>query len=433
VTARVLAAIAVAWAAGGGVVAIGWPRHHALPTIAWLALSGLVGPFVVGIALLAAGSAGAPVHVSVPCIAVLAIASCAWGATRRWRQLPRAARTPWLVVVALVLAIGWSGWIAARTHFGWDGTVVWYQKARILAANSGAMPSSTLADPTRSWTAPDYPLQVPLAMAWVRLWQPIEDERAMKALPAAWCAAILLLVAAGVLERSASAAWAVAAVMVVASAPRLLIGEGSFTSGYADGPVAGLLAALMWLLWRSDHGARREWVPLLTVIAAALAATKQEGAVAVVVAAAVCARYGRDWRRLAFAAPAALLALGWQAWTVHAGAPAGMAYEWRGIEASVARLVPIATAYLEEFGNVGRWGLLWPGLTLVAFLRRRALPAPEMIALILASAVSALAFVLSDWPQVSMHLNVTVPRLTAAVVPSIVVVCFSASSSETSN
>jgi hypothetical protein len=430
VIARVLAAIVVAWAAGGGVVALGWPRRNALPPIAWLALSGLIGPFVVGAALLAAGSGGVPAHVSVPGITALAIAAGAWGAKRRWQQLPGAARTPWLVLVAVVVAIGWSGWVAARTHLGWDGTVVWYQKGRILAASAGAMPTSTLADPTRSWTAPDYPLHVPLALAWVRLWQPIEDERAMKALPAAWCAAILLLVAAAVLERSSSAAWTVAAVTVVASAPRLLIGEGSFTSGYGDGPMAGLLAALIWLLWRSGEAGRREWVPLIAMVAAALAATKQEGAAAVAVAAAVCAGHGRDWRRLAFAVPAVLLALGWQGWTWRAGAPGGMAYEWRGAGPSLARLAPIATAYLAEFTNVARWGLLWPGLTLLGLLRRPHLPAPEVTMVILASTVSALAFVGSDWPEVSMHLNVTVPRLIASVVPSIVVVCFGASGSE---
>jgi len=374
-----------------------------------------------------------PARMSLPCIAILAIAGGAWGATRRWRVLPGAARTPWLVILTLALAIGWSSWIAGRTHLGWDGTVVWYQKARILAANSGAMPTATLADPTRSWTAPDYPLHVPLAMAWVRLWQPIEDERAIKALPAAWCAAIFLLVAAAVLERSSSAAWAIAAVVVVASAPRLLIGEGSFTSGYGDGPVAGLLAALIWLLWRSDHAAARAWWPLITIVAAALAATKQEGVIAVLIAAVVCARHGRDWRRLWFAAPAMLLALGWQAWIVIAGAPAGMAYEWHGVTTTVARLGPIANAYLSEFTNIPRWGFLWMGLTLLLLSRRRMLPGPEMMILIITSTVSALAFVGSDWPDVSMHLNVTVPRLIAAIVPSIVVACFSARSSERPN
>ena len=432
-TGRVLAAIAVSWAAGGGVVALAWPRSHALPWVAWLGLAGLVGPFTVGAALLIAGNGGVPAHLSVPCIAGLALGGCAWGSRRRWKQLPVAARTPALVMVALVLAIGWSAWIAGRTHLGWDGTVVWYQKARILAAGSGTMPTTTLADPTRSWTAPDYPLHVPLAMAWVRLWQPVEDERAMKALPAAWCAAILLLVAAAVLERSASASWTVAAVMVIASAPRLLIGEGSFTSGYGDGPVAGLLAALIWLLWRSDHAAARAWWPLLAIVAAALAATKQEGSVAVLGAAVVCARYGREWRRICFAGPALALALGWQAWTIGAGASSGMAYEWHGVATSVARLRPIVTSYLSEFANIRTWGVLWPSLTLLAVLQRRTLPGPETVIVIAASAVSALAFVGSDWPDVSMHLNVTVPRLTGAIVPSIVVACFGAGSSQKQN
>ena len=425
-TARVLAAIAIAWAAGGGLVALAWPRRRSLPWIAWLALAGTLGPFVVGAALLIAGSAGVSAHLSVPCIAALAIVACAWGARRRWQQLPAAPPTPRLVIAALVLAIGWSASVAARTHLGWDGTVVWYHKARIIAASSGAMPTATVADPSRAWTAPDYPLHVPLAMAWVRLWQPTEDERAMKALPAAWCAAILLLVAAAVLERSASAAWTTAAVVVIAATPRLLVGEGSFTSGYADGPMAGLLAGLLWLLWRSDHAAVRQWWPLLTTVGAALAATKQEGAVAVVVAAVVCAQQGRDWRRIGFAGPAIGLAIGWQAWAIRAGAASGMAYEWHGAVATATRLGPIGAAYLSEFAKVTTWGLLWPGLCLLILLRRRTLPGPEMATLVVVAAVSALAFVFSDWPDVSMHLNVTVPRLIGTIVPSVVVVCFGA-------
>ena len=67
-------------------------------------------------------------------------------------------------------------------------------------------------------------------------------------------------------------------------------------------------------------------------------------------------------------------------------------------------------------------------MAILLLLRRRTLPDPEMVTLIIVLAVSALAFVGSDWPDVSMHLHVTVPRLTAAMVPSIVVACFGSGS-----
>ena len=252
--------------------------------------------------------------------------------------------------------------MASRTHLGWDGTVVWYHKARILAASEGAMPSATLADQTRAWSAPDYPLHVPLAMAWTRLWQATEDERAIKALPAAWCAAIFLLVAAAVLERSGSPTRAACAVLVVASAPRLLIGEGSFTSGYGDGPLAGVLAALVWIVWRSDHAATRAWHPLLAILALALAWTKQEGAMAVVVAGAACAWQGRSLSRMSFAWPALVAAVAWQAWTAAQGAATHMAYQWPGAGQAVGRVGPIVSAYAGMVVDVRTWGLLWPGL-----------------------------------------------------------------------
>ena len=216
--------------------------------------------------------------------------------------------------------------------------------------------------------------------------------------------------------------------MVIASTPRLLIGEGSFTSGYGDGPVAGLLAALIWLLWRSDHAAMRGWLPLLTIVGAALAATKQEGAMAVLVAAVVCARYGRDVASLWIAGPAMALA----------ARLAGMDHERgragrHGLRVARHRHVSGA-ARADRDGLPVRvreytyMGTFVAGPAILILLRRRTLPGPEMIILIIVSAVSALAFVCSDWQDVSMHLHVTVPRLIAAMVPSMVVACFGAGS-----
>lgn len=421
-----LLAVAMTWVAGAGLVASCWPRRAPLPTLAWLALSGLIGPCAVGAALLAAGAVGLPSGQSVPIITALCAGVFTFGAWRRQRVLPAAARTPVLVCIVLVAAVGWTSAVASRTHLGWDGTVVWYHKARILAASDGAMPSATLADPTRVWAAPDYPLHVPLAMAWVRLWQPVEDERAIKVLPAAWCAAILLLVAAAVLERAGSSVRAACAVLVIAATPRLLIGEGSYTSGYADGPLAGLLAALVWTIWRSGHGAAREWYSLLAAIGIALAWTKQEGLVAVLVAGAMCAWRGRSLWRSAFAWPALVVGAAWQGWTSVQGAPAGMAYAWPGASQAVARIGPILCAYTTVISDVRTWGLLWPGLGALLVVQRRQLASSPAAIVAVTATSGALAFVWSGWPDVGAHLQVTVPRLGVGLVPVLVVLALGA-------
>ncbi len=418
-----LAAVGVAWTAGGAVVALGWHRDAPLPPLAWIGLAGLVGPCVTGTLLLVAGVLGLRPNISIPLVSMLAMGGFAWGIRRR-RPSPTAPAMPGRLVLVLVLvaAVGWTCWVASRTHLGWDGTVVWYQKARIIAASDGVMPASAAADLTRSWTAPDYPLHVPLAMAWVRLWQPVEDERAMKVLPAAWGAAILLLVAAAVLERSGSASRAAWAVVLLAAAPRLWIGEGSYTSGYADGPLAGLLAALVWVAWRRDESSHAATLWLVGVLAAALAWTKQEGVVASVVAAAVCAWWGHGRMALAIAGPAIAVAGAWHAWILTVGGVTGMAYEWRGIGEAARRIGPIGTAYATTLSDVRTWGLLWPGLAAAVLLHPHSrLRLPLTIVLGTAGA-GALAFVWSDWPDVREHLAVTVPRLAAGLAPSLVLI-----------
>jgi hypothetical protein len=421
VTWWALLGVLVAWAAGAGVVAGCWNRRSPLPGLAWLALAGLLGPCVTGAALFAAGSIGLPARTSIPIIAAASIAACLAGAWRRWRALPRATGAPLAVLVLVAVSIGWSTWLASRTHLGWDGTVVWYHKARIVAASDGRMPLATLADPTRIWMAPDYPLHVPLAMAWVRLWQPVEDERAIKVLPAAWCAALLMLVAAAVLERSGSATRAACALVMVAAAPRLLIGEGSYTSGYADGPLAGLVAALVWLVWRDQDDSTRGWWPLAAIVAVAVVWTKQEGVIAAIAAGATCAWQRRSVRPLAVAAPALIVAGAWQAWAATRGAVTGMAYAWPGIELALARWPVVFGVYAETWADLQTWGVLWPSLAALIAAQRRQLPAA--VAIVAATACAgALAFLTSGWPDVRSHLLVTVPRLHVALAASLVLI-----------
>lgn len=421
-----LAAVAVAWLLGLGVVALAWPRTTPLPWLAWLALAGLTGPCAAGATFMLLGGAGLGASAIVAGSAV-AVALGAAGWWRR-RQLPAAiapAGHRTLLVVVLVASAA-TTMVAQRTHLGWDGTVVWFHKARMLAAGNGVMPRSTIADATRSWTAPDYPLHVPSAMAWVLRWQTQEDERAVKLLPAAWYAAILCLVAAAISERTGRTAPAVLGVLVIATAPRLLVGEGSLTSGYADGPLAGLLAATWWVGSRSDWGGDRRWTSLLAVLAVCLAWTKQEGAVAVIVVAAMCGWSARRAAAVRFAVPAIGVAAAWYWWARASGAPTAMAYAFVGFGATVDRLPVVAREYLREIGAWQTWGVLWPALIVMWLADVRRHDPRDVVVLAAIVATGGIAFLFSAWPDLATHLQVTAGRQLVQLVPAAVILTSSA-------
>lgn len=422
-----LVALVIAWLAGVGLVGRLWPRTVPLPVLAWLGLAGLFGPAMIGGLLLVAGLVGlgswARVLGSTAAI-VLAIAGIS--ARRHAPPAPAVAGHLWLVLV-IAFAVGGVSTVAQRTHLGWDGTVVWFHKARMLHASDGVMPASTLADATRSWTAPDYPLQVPLAMAWVLRWQAVEDERAMKLLPAAWYAAVLVLIAAAVVERSGRAwpvARASAAVLVVATSPRLLVGEGSLTSGYADGPMAALLAALLWIAARSNWGRDRTWRALLVCAAICLAWTKQEGAVAVAVVAGTCVVAQRDRRAGLFAVPGLAVASLWQVSTLVSGAPTTMAYTFVGLGPTLQRVPLIVRGYVGEMASFATWGVSWPAVAFVLVARGRWIDPQHLVAVTLTTTIGAVAFLFSAWPDVAAHLQVTVGRQLVQALPAVVILAF---------
>ena len=430
--AACLAAIAVAVAAGAVVVVRLWPEGERLQVSAAAGLACLIGPAVVGVPLMAGGAIGAPARVTVGVTSLIVLAALGAGARRARRGLewPRSRRS-YLAHGVLVLAIAWTSGLALRTHLGWDGTVVWFHKARMLVHGGGWMAGSALRDTTRTWTAPDYPLHVPLAEAWLMLFLGEEDQRPLKLLPAAWCAGILCLVFGAVRDRPDEDAppgdvEAAAAVLLLAAVPRLLIGEGSFGSGYADGPASGLLAALVWLAWRSGWGANRAWHPTLAVVAAGLVWTKQEGLAATVLVGFACATAGRGgWKRARFIGPAVVVGVAWQAWVRLQGGTATMAYAWpQDAGTWIARLLLIGQGYATEMLDVATWGLYWPALLAAAlYASARGGARPVMLVLgIVGVGILALSF--SAWPDLSEHVRVTAPRQLIQAVPALLMCCF---------
>lgn len=422
-----LAAIAVAWLLGLGVVALAWPRARPLPWLAWLGLAGLTGPCTAGAAFLLLGVVGVgPTAPWVVTPMALAVGFVGWW-SRRPRPAERRSAGHLGLLVTVLVAVAATGAVAQRTHLGWDGTVVWLHKARMLAASHGVMPRSAVADATRSWTAPDYPLHVPSAMAWVLQWQGQEDERGLKLLPAAWYAAVLCLVAAAIQQRAGSGVPAVLGVLIIASAPRLLTGEGSLTSGYADGPLAGLLASTWWVAARSDWGRDARWTPLLVLLATCLAWTKQEGALAVTIVAVTCAWSARRASAAHFALPALAIAGLWHLWVRVNGAPATMAYAFAGVATTLERLPVVTLAYLREALAFATWGALWP--TLVALMLAGGRRHDPRDVAVLAGIVGSggVAFLFSAWPDLAAHLQVTVGRQLVQVVPAAVILAFGGS------
>ena len=421
-------ALVIAAIAGAALLLWTWPAGERLNGAAATGLSLLLGPFAVGSGLMAGGAVGSPIGLTwwvVTLIAVSAAVSGGW----RWRARGGRWRRPASLGASAVLclALVWTSWLALQTHLGWDGTVVWYHKARMLTQSAGWMPPQTLRDTTRTWTAPDYPLHVPLAEAWL-LAAIDHDERILKLLPAAWCAGIVCFVFGAVRgsarqhEESDGSGIAIAAALLLVTVPRLLVGEGSLTSGYADGPMAGLLAALLWIARRSDWGRQSEWQPMLAVVAAALAWTKQEGVVAVGLAALVFLVENRG--RLAavrFAWPALALAVGWQAWVRYAGAPATMAYAWPGAGSLITRSATVGRVYLQEMLAVSTWGLLWPALWfgVLRGVTRRSWQSPALIVATLVAGAAGLT--LSHWPDVAEHARVTVPRQLIHGIPALAI------------
>ena len=364
VTGRVLAAIAIAWAAGGGVVALAWPRQHSLPWIAWLALAGLVGPFTVGAALLIGRErrrAGASLGAGHRCARA--------GRRRLGRDGDGGSSYPWprgrraLVMVTLVLADRLER-LDRRTHASRVG-----RHGRLVPQGAhprGEFGGDADGDPRRSDTLLDrarLPAARPagdgvgavVAAGRGRAGDEGAARRVVRGDPAAGGRGRARAIRVGLVD-------ACAAVMVVASTPRLLIGEGSFTSGYGDGPLAGLLAALVWLLWRSDQAADARGCRCWRSSRAALA----------------CDQAGRrrwpSWSRPScvrgtggsgagsvFAGPA------WRcsrlAGVDHgAGAPSGMAYEWHGVATSLARLGPIVDGLPVRVGRCPHVGTFVAGL-----------------------------------------------------------------------
>lgn len=409
------AAVAALLGGGFGVVALVTRGRRVISLGELVALSAAFGVFVATLvwwvaALVARSSA--PAAVTAVCAAL-----AAWGIHRWRRERPEVVGRRIFCLAALPL-IAAVGWLAATTPFQWDGLFVWEMKARAVQVEGG-VPLDYLRDDSRGWSHPIYPLLVPLLRVWTQGWLEAPHEGFGKLVEV-----LFFVVAVGLLASLGSRVGAVAgatALALLALTPRLLVLDGSATSGYADFAVfvfyGGAVQFLAYALWREEPGD----LAIAGLLAAALPWTKQEGTLllAVFVGLALLTLGQRAWRNLhQLAAPGILVAASWAAFVRLAHVQSAVVFDPPSLEGLRERLHlsgEIGRACLDLALAPQAWGLFWPlflfALVIAPRALSRRLPVLCCLAVVVPACLYGATYLFTRWRPVTLHVESSFTRL----------------------
>ncbi len=242
-----------------------------------------------GLACLTGGAV--PAHVVAIPLALVAAAAAWWGRDRSPAGAPPSRGAHVVVLVTLVVACFWPAFAVARLldlvpHAPGDAMAIWNFKARTLADPEFC---GSVFAPGLGIGHADYPLLLPAAVAALFVADGTIDPVWPACVGIAFGAAILLLIAGGLL-RVATPFAAVVAVLGLAATTTLPL---EIAAQLADVPVAAfVLGAVVAIARHATDGAPRALV-LAGLCLGAAAATKNEGAIhAVVVTFAVAVGHG---------------------------------------------------------------------------------------------------------------------------------------------
>jgi hypothetical protein len=348
---------------------------------------------------------------------------------RGWPVKPRevlpADGAGWLLLVLSAVQIAAVARIGFGRVLGWDGLFNFESKAQLAFLNGGAIPMAFFSDPTRTWTLQSYPLLLPLTESWLYLWLGRADQELVKIIFVLFFVAALCLLQSGN-QRLGIAGWRkLVAPLLLFTAPLLLIGDGSASSGYADFPLAVFyLTAVIWVteFWRSGDGAA---LRLAGVLLAAACWLKQEGAILWLTAILIIAsriwlgdRTWRQWRNLAaLALPGAAVLVGWQVFvrlnhSLNVSQFSPLRFDT--LRANLSRVPAISMAVSGEFANWRHWGAFWLiaiGAAVIAW--RNASRDWKMLPLFILLPVAFYSgvYIFSLWPSFLTHLESSFPRL----------------------
>jgi hypothetical protein len=321
-----------------------------------------------------------------------------------------------VVLVLLVVALAGAG-AAVGTPFRSDGSKFWAPRARELA-RTAASEAPSLHDPARLGVHRDYPLLAPSLLAPVFAASPADAMAGPKLVLAGLQLALLGCLATLLRRRGEQGALLLAAAGAAPLLASLDVRESAVAGGYADGAVALFLLLVVACVerLRAEGGARTAAGAAL--LGAALATTKLEGGIELLVVLGAWALCGpRRGMPFAVAAGAALLLA--PTLVLRAGVAAGEP----GFEPArladggdlAARGLPVAAGILRLAGEASCLGLL-PAL----LLARMARPGQGFARLLLAGAVLLLAVsYLATNMHAVRHLQTSAHRLAWHWLPAL--------------
>ncbi len=365
--------------AGSGVTMLLLGRRSQLNALEGLALAWLSGTATISLGLWLAGFFVSGVGLQSVIIS-LALSLGAFAFFRLRRGGVR-LRFPWprgaverIGAAVLVFQFLAMTRFSMTQGLGWDGWMNWEIKARYAFLNGGVLPGAYLADATRGFSHPAYPLWIPFTELWLYLCLGAPHQFWIKVLPACFygAGAILVALLARRLTEDRRVGMIVAAFLFCL--PALSSSEGGAHSGYADVPLAFVyLTALGYLVCQANKIDPAGW-RVYALALALLPWMKREGvilwAIGAVCGLVVIIRQRRSWSALLWLLPGPALLLGWKSYlaanhtiAVHEYLP----MTWSTLDANLPRVGPIGRAVFAEMIDVTRWSLFWPILAL-AFL-----------------------------------------------------------------
>jgi hypothetical protein len=356
---------------------------------------------------------------------LLALTAVGASAYRLWRirgarggvRLTRPS-APALAATALLVALLVRAWpsYAVQPFDEYDGWAMWAMKARALYLFGGADPK-LFAAPAAAPLHLDYPLFLPSleALGYRTLGafdtQLVHLQFLLLAV-AAVCALAWLL-------RDSAPPWLVwATVVAIAATPNVLL---RLLTGYADIPLAllvapGLLAAARWLVTRE-----RFLLELATLLFAAAALTKNEGLIFVLAAYLALLVARAPWRPVLLSALVVeALLLPWQLYVrvhdVQSDSVFAAAFRWHGH----LGIAPIAFRRLvAECFSFEHWALLAPlavaAVLLAAWRGERRLALFASVWCVAALLAETWIYTSSDVPY-SDYLDFSASRIVSALV-----------------
>ncbi|MFQ5735331.1 MAG: hypothetical protein ACE5GY_00530 [Thermodesulfobacteriota bacterium] len=153
------------------------------------------------------------------------------------KGLLKEAGWPGVILIVIIVsqaayALLYAGLLPVR---GWDAWLIWFFKARAFFADGGVT-SGFLLNPDYAYSHPDYPLLVPLSVAWVYTALGHAGEMAAEMLYPLQFIAMLLVFHWGA-RRAAGGATALLFTALLSLTPILLVHAAGFVSSI--GPLAG--------------------------------------------------------------------------------------------------------------------------------------------------------------------------------------------------